>query len=57
MVLDDVESEIFAMLSHWSHNRGRFPTFRHTRTVADGERLVKYAKLWSLADRLMMLFL
>lgn len=57
MVLDDVEPEIFAMLSHWLHNRGRLPTFRNADDVAKGETLVKYAKLWILADRLIMPFL
>jgi hypothetical protein len=57
MVLDDVEPEIFALLSHWLHNRGKLPTFRNAHNVAKGETLVKYAKLWTLADRLIMPFL
>jgi hypothetical protein len=33
------------------------PTFRNAGKVANSERLVNYAKLWILADRLIMPFL
>jgi hypothetical protein len=53
MVLEDIEPQTFEMLCYYIDTRGlKMPTFRSLGTPS--EALVKYAKLWMLADRLIM---